>query len=144
MMPFPLEPGGCPLTLESVVSTEQSPCSGEVVKPLFQPFIDGKVVQWDNNTVEVLAVHQWALLYRTQLRKHLRLNVSDEHPPVRTVNKLLRRLGYQVKQLCWKGSREDRERQYSIENFQDVDRNEALKTLEDQFTKRLQGGAIAA
>ncbi|MEP1079442.1 hypothetical protein NDI52_28945 [Leptolyngbya sp. PL-A3] len=103
-----------------------------------QPFIDGKVGQWDNNSREAIAVHQWAVLRRHQFRRYLRLNISQDHPPVKTVNKLLRKLGYEVKHQGWKGSREQRERQYGIANLQDTDRDAIVKALEERFIKRLE------
>jgi len=103
-----------------------------------QPFIDGIVQEWDNNSQEAIAVHQWAVLHRHQFRRYLRLNISEDHPPVKTVNKLLRKLGYEVKHQRWKGSREQRERQYGITNLQDTDRDAILKALEEGFIKRLE------
>lgn len=102
-----------------------------------QPFIEGKVEQWDNNCWEAIAVHQWAVLHRHQFRRYLRLNIAEDHPPVKTVNKLLRKLGYEVKHQGWKGSRDQRERQYSITNLEDADREAILKALEERFIKRL-------
>lgn len=102
------------------------------------PFIDGKVQQWDNNSPEAISVHQWAVLHRHQFRRYLQLTISEEHPPVKTVNKLLRKLGYKIEQQGWKGSREERERQYGITNLQDTDRDAILKSLEERFIKRLE------
>lgn len=102
-----------------------------------QPFMEGKLLQWDNNSPEVISVHDWALRNRDQFRRYLRLTIAEDHPSVRTVNKLLRKLGYQVKQVGWKGSREDRERQYSITNLEDADRDAILKALEERFIKHL-------
>lgn len=102
-----------------------------------QPFIDGTIEQWDNNCWEAIAVHQWAVLHRHQFRRYLRLTVAEDHPPVKTVNKLLRKLGYEVKHQGWKGSRDQRERQYSITNLEDADREAILKALEERFIKRL-------
>jgi hypothetical protein len=103
-----------------------------------QPFIDGKVIQWDNNSLEAISVHQWAVLHRHQFRRYLRLTITEDHPPVRTINKLLRKLGYQVEQVCWKGSRGERERQYSITNLEDTDRDTILKALEERFIQHLE------
>ncbi|MEP1080242.1 hypothetical protein NDI52_33305 [Leptolyngbya sp. PL-A3] len=103
-----------------------------------QPFIDGRILQWDNNTPEAIAVHRWALMRKHQLRRYLRLNVSETHTPVTTVNKLLRYLKFEVQHVGWKGSREERERQYNISNLQDFDRETIIKALEERFIKRLQ------
>ena len=102
------------------------------------PFIEGKVPRWDNKTPEAIAVHQWALLRRPQIWRYLRLNVLEDHPPVRTVNKLLRKLSYTVQEKGWKGGRTDRQRQYIISNLQDVDRGTILQTLEERFINRLE------
>lgn len=101
-----------------------------------QPFIDGKVQQFDNNTTEAIAVHQWALLHNRQFRRHLRITVSENHTPVQTVNKLLRKLGFEIDKMGWKGSREERQRQYRIANLQDCDRNAILKALTERFISR--------
>ncbi|MEP1079163.1 hypothetical protein NDI52_27520 [Leptolyngbya sp. PL-A3] len=102
-----------------------------------QPFIDGTIEQWDNNSWEAIAVHQWAVLHRHQFRRYLRLTIAEDHPPVKTVNKLLRKLGYEVKHQGWKGNREQRERQYGITNLEDADREAILKALEERFIQRL-------
>ncbi len=101
-----------------------------------QPFIDGVVEQWDNNSPEAIAVHEWALLHARQLRRYLRLTVLEDHPPVRTVNKLLRKLGFEVQEKGWKGSRENRLRQYAIANLHDVDRDAILKALNERFLEQ--------
>ena len=101
-----------------------------------QPFINGKVKQYNNNTTEAIAVHQWALLHNRQFRRHLRINISESHTPVQTVNKLLRKLGFEVDNVGWKGSREERQRQYQISNLQDCDRDAILKALTERFISR--------
>lgn len=101
-----------------------------------QPFIDGKVQRFDNNTDEAIAVHQWALLHNRQFRRHLRITVSENHTPVQTVNKLLRKLGFEIDKLGWKGSRAERVRQYQIANLQDCDRDAILKALTERFISR--------
>ena len=99
------------------------------------PFIEGKVPRWDNKTPQAIAVHQWALLRRPQIWRCLRLNVLEAHPPVRTVNKLLRKLGYTVEEIGWKGGRSDRQRQYIISNLRDMDRGIILQTLGEHFNR---------
>jgi hypothetical protein len=101
-----------------------------------QPFIDGKLQRFDNNTTEAIAVHQWALLHNRQFRRHLRITVSENHTPVQTVNKLLRKLGFAIDKLGWKGSRANRVRQYQIANLQDCDRDAILKALTERFISR--------
>ena len=101
-----------------------------------QPFIDGKVQQYDNNTAEAISVHQWALLHKRQFKRHLRINISENHTPVQTVNKLLRKLGFEVDNVGWRGSREERQRQYQIANLQDCDRDAILKALTERFISR--------
>jgi hypothetical protein len=102
------------------------------------PFMDGKIEQWDNKSPGAIAVHQWAVLHRRQLHRYLRLNISEDHSPVTTVNKLLRKLGYTVKFQGWKGSEKDRERQYSIVNREDADRDAILNALNERFIKHLE------
>ncbi|MBD2157321.1 hypothetical protein [Leptolyngbya sp. FACHB-16] len=102
------------------------------------PFIEGKVEQWDNNSPEAIAVYKWALLRSHQFRRYLRLNISPTHTPVRTINKILRKLGFVVEEIGWKGGRENRERQYVITNLKDTDRNAILEALEERFMKRLE------
>ena len=101
------------------------------------PFIDGTVEQWDNKTPEAIAVHQWAVLHRHEFRRHFRLRIADDHPPVKTVNKLLRKLSLNVAECGWKGSREDRQRQYCCTNLLDADRDTILESLEVKFNQRL-------
>ena len=103
-----------------------------------KPFIDGTVEQWDNNTPEVIAAHQWALSHWDEIRRYLRLTISADHSPVQTVNKLLRALSLTTESVGWKGSRIDRERQYRCTNLVDADRNQILESLEARFNKRFQ------
>lgn len=100
-----------------------------------KPFIDGEVTDWDNNTPEGIAVHQWALLHARQFRRYLRLTIKEEHEPVKTVNKLLRKLGFEVEKVSRKGSRGERECQYAITNREDTDRELILKALTERFLK---------
>jgi hypothetical protein len=102
------------------------------------PFIDGKVEQWCNSSPEAIAVHQWAVLQAPQLRRHLRLTVEESHEPVKTVNKLLRKLGYEPKQCGWVGRTRTTkgDRLYVISNREDTDRNAILAALSERFLKR--------
>lgn len=101
-----------------------------------QPFIDGKVAGWDDSAPEAIKVHQWALMHRHRFRRYLRLTISEDHSPTQTVNKLLKKLGFEVKSVSRKGSRKDRQRQYSIKNLQDADRDAILKALTERFLQR--------
>ncbi|MFM7447027.1 MAG: hypothetical protein ACKO24_00310 [Leptolyngbyaceae cyanobacterium] len=100
------------------------------------PFIKGEITRWDNNTAEAIAVHSWAVLHSRQIKRYLRLTIREDHSPVKTVNKLLRHIGLDVVDVCWKGSRENRQRQYAIENLQDADRDAILQALTDRFLSR--------
>jgi len=102
------------------------------------PFIDGKVEQWDNKTPEAIAVHQWAMLHRHEFRRFLRLKICADHPPVKTVNKLLRVLSLIIESVGWKGSRMDRERQYRCTNLVDADRSQILESLEARLNQQLE------
>ncbi|MDX2096840.1 MAG: hypothetical protein SFW36_03620, partial [Leptolyngbyaceae cyanobacterium bins.59] len=105
-----------------------------------QSFMNGEIEQWDNRTPHVLEVHQWAKLHRDQLRRYARLTVSenDDLHPVKTVNKILRKLYGRdgIEEVGWKGSRENRQRQYQLVNREDQDRETILKALSDRFESR--------
>ncbi|PSB30173.1 hypothetical protein [Stenomitos frigidus] len=100
------------------------------------PFIDGNVLEWDSATPEAIAVHEWALLHARQFRRYLRLTITPKHTPTQTVNKLLRKLGYEADQVSRKGKRGDRECQYTITNREDIDREIILKALTERFLSR--------
>ena len=36
------------------------------------PFLDGAIAQWDNNTQEAIAVHEWVYFHRNEFRRYLR------------------------------------------------------------------------
>ena len=103
-----------------------------------EPFIEGKVTEWDNNTPAAIAVHEWALFRASKFRRTLRVTISANHTPSKTVNKLLKKLGYEVEERSRKGSRGDRDRQYWISNLEDQDREIVLKALSERFLKRLE------
>lgn len=114
-----------------------------------QPFIDGTITQWDNTTPEALAVHNWAYLHQRQFKRYFRLTIkplmpddcateerSNFHTPTQTVNKLLRKLGFETKVVARKGARGDRLRQYKVTNLEDLDRSDILKALTERFTSQ--------
>lgn len=105
-----------------------------------QPFIQGEVEKWTNHSPEAQAVHEWAVLHARQLWRYLRLTVKSEHRPVKTVNKLLRSLGLEVKQQGWQGRIKGNpgERIYVVTNLQDHNRDLILEALTERFLKRLQ------
>ncbi|MEP0959905.1 hypothetical protein [Microcoleus sp. FACHB-1515] len=106
------------------------------------PFIEGGVLQWTNDTPEAIAVHEWCVFHSRQLKRYLRLNVEATHDPVKTVNKLLRKLGYEIKAKLVGRSRKipgSGYRLYSIANLEDADREAIIASLDERFLKRLQG-----
>lgn len=109
-----------------------------------QPFIEGEIKQWDNNTQAAIAVKEWCVLHRHQFRRYLRLQISEAQTPVQVLNKLLRHFGYEVKGVGWKGSRAERTRQYTVQNLEDVDREAILNALTERFLKRCQDKGEAA
>jgi hypothetical protein len=106
-----------------------------------QPFIDGVITTWHNLTPEVIAACEWVLLHRRPLARYLRLTIKEEHTPVQTVNKILRKLGLEVVDTGhWYGRNQKNkgERIYTIANLNDCDRDAILKALTERFASRAQ------
>ncbi|MEP1059490.1 MULTISPECIES: hypothetical protein [Cyanophyceae] len=97
------------------------------------PFIEGKITEWGKNTLEAIAVHEWAVLHLHQFRRYLRLTIYKDHSPVKTVNKLLRKLGFDVTTCGRKGKKGEQEYQYCLNNLENCDRDLILKALTERF-----------
>ena len=108
----------------------------------FDPFLSGQVRTWNNNTPEAIALHQWGVFHRHPLKRLAGLTIKAEHDPVKTVNKLLRKIGFEIEQGKFEGrSRKvpgSGFRNYSISNFADADRDAILQALTERFLNRLQ------
>lgn len=105
-----------------------------------QPFIDGKVGKFHNDTAEAIAVHEWALLHHRQIKRYLRLKIDESHTVVTTVNKLLKKIGFDVQDEWTKGEeggRGKRKRIYFVANREDADRDEIMNSLTMRFAADL-------
>jgi hypothetical protein len=99
-----------------------------------EPFISGTVEKWDNDTPEAIAVKDWALLHARPFKRYLRITIKESHTPCQVLNKLLKKLGFEVEAIGRPGKRsEKRSSVYAIINLQDLDRDRILESLSERL-----------
>lgn len=103
-----------------------------------EPFISGKIATWNKDTPEAIAVKDWAVLRSRQFRRHLRLSFTADMSPVKIVNKLLRKLGFEIEETGTKGGKHGRGQvsQYRIANLDDIDRELILNSLSERLAMK--------
>ena len=101
------------------------------------PFINGTVEEWGDQTLEAIAVKQWALERKQQLYRYLSKPIREAQSPKAIVNKLLRLIGIEVEERRRVGGRGQQERLYGATNLKDGDRNQILESLSQRFERRL-------
>lgn len=103
------------------------------------PFVNGTVPKWGDDTPEAIAVKQWAMERRQQLRRYYRSSIHEGQSPKKIVNTLLRLIGVEVtKDPKKKGGRGKQQRIYFALNLEDIDRDTILTSLSERFERRLQ------
>lgn len=104
-----------------------------------QPFICGEVEFYTNDSLEAIAVKDWALLHNRQFRRYLRLTIKEEHTPVKVVNKILRKLRFEPQSVKRPGGLGGRDRVWAIANEQaDLDRTLILESLTRRFNEKIE------
>jgi len=103
------------------------------------PFILGEIEYYSNDSPEAISVKDWALLHARQFKRYLRLNVKEEQSPVKVVNKILRKLGFDPKSIKRPGGEGSRDRVWAIADEQaDIDRELIIESLNLRFNEKRQ------
>ncbi|MCY6492331.1 PriCT-2 domain-containing protein [Leptolyngbya sp. GGD] len=104
-----------------------------------KPFIDGEIDHYTNDSSEAIAVKDWALFHARQFDRYLRLKIKPEHSPVKVVNKILRKLGFDPQSIKRPGGTGSRDRVWAIADEQaEIDRNLILESLQQRFNEKVQ------
>ncbi|BAS57224.1 hypothetical protein NIES2135_34210 [Leptolyngbya boryana NIES-2135] len=114
------------------------------LESLLNPFIDGTIAEWDDNTPEAKAIWDYfnaegdelAKKRRETISTYNRLSIHPKRKPAAIVNTLLRHIGFATEEVSQKGRRKERTRQYAIVDREDADRNLIIEALQRRFIQR--------